>query len=771
MSGTEVIGRAVRKGRAAGRRRPLRGLPAPVAKVIAGVVLLGTAAGGLVMLAPATASEGPVVALGWLDGVALIGALVLLTCVSELVAVRLRRQDASEELTLLDPMILLNVLLLPPRESLWVSLAGIALAYLIRRRTPVKAVFNLGTYATAGSLMIALVRVSGGQETDFDVRLVAALLLGAAGFVAVNVGAMSALFAAMGAGRLWDLVREDLRSAVFTLIATVALTATGVALAAHTPVLLPFVVLPAAAITYAYRTTATEAEERDRSTRVLAFSQVLASSPERDVAVTAFLRLARDGFYADEVLAVMDGDNVLSLGAADGAEPRALAPTDELRRLAGRAAGGAAVLVDGLPAGWSGALVAPLEAGGRRMGAVVIGRSGRTGRSRFTPQDLSVLTPIASALAAALRNAEHLTELVEESSKLRAVVDQSSDGILVLDSSGVVQVWNPALERLSGWGEEDALGARLGDLIETQDLDGNPVDAFEEGRRSLSPAVRRVAVDLTLVRRDGERRSVRCIHAATFDAFGLVRDVVNVHDLTRERQVEKLKSDFVATVSHELRTPVTPIKGYADLLRRKGDSMTPEKRAKALDVICDRAAHLARLVEDLLLASNVSTEKEPARSVVIESANLAQLATRATEDFAPAAGRLRLHLPAAPVDVACDPVRTVQVLTNLVSNALKYSPDDSPVDVEVRCADGRGLVTVVDRGRGLPADQLERIFEKFHRVEDPMVMSTSGTGLGLYIARHLARAMAGDLDVTSTLGQGSTFTFHLPLAAPAGNAG
>jgi PAS domain S-box-containing protein len=770
MSGTEAIGRAVRKGRAAGRRPlgALRGGLSPVTRVIAGVVLTGTAAVVLVsVLLPGPPEHAPVVQLSWLHGVALLAALILLTAVSELVAVRLRRQDASEELTLLDPMILLNVLLLPPREALSASLAGIALAYLIRRRTPVKALFNLGTYATAASLMVVLTRATAGSSPDFDPRLVAALALGAAGFVAVNVGALSCLFSTMGAGRVLTLVREDLRSAAFTLTATVALTAMGVALAAHTPVLLPFVVLPAAAITYAYRATATEAEERDRSARVLAFSQVLASSPERDIAVTAFLRLAREGFYADEVLAVMGGDSVLSLGAADGAEPRALAPTDEIRRLAGRAAEGAAVLVEGLPAGWSGALVAPLEAGGGRMGTVVIGRSGR---NRFMPQDLSVLTPLASALAAALRNAEHVAQLVEESSKLRSVVEQSSDGILVLDSSGVVQLWNPALERLSGWSEADAIGARLGDLFETQDLDGNPVDAFEVGLQSLSAVVRQVAVDLTLVRKDGERRSVRFIHAATFDAFGLVRDVVNVHDLTKQRQVEKLKSDFVATVSHELRTPVTPIKGYADLLRRKGDSMTPEKRAKALDVICDRAAHLARLVEDLLLASNVSAEKEPARAVVMGSADLAQLTTRATEDFAPAAGRLRLHLPDGPVDVSCDPMRAVQVLTNLVSNALKYSPDDSPVDVEVSSVDGRGRVTVVDRGRGLPADQLEQIFEKFHRVEDPMVMSTSGTGLGLYIARHLARAMAGDLEVTSTLGQGSTFTFHLPLAPPAGTA-
>jgi PAS domain S-box-containing protein len=768
MTGTEVLGRAARKGRAAGRRRPrwrgMRGGLSPVTRVIAGIVLVGTVTGGPVVLVPDALARGPVVHVSWLDGVALAGALILLTCLSELVAVRLRRQGADEELTLLDPMVLLNVLLLPPREALTASLAGIGLAYLIRRRTPVKALFNLGTYTTAAALMIVLVRLGAGEETDFDVRLVAALVLGAAGFVAVNVCSMSLLLSSMGAGRPWDLIREDLRPAAFTLTSTVALTATGVSLAAHTPVLLPCVILPAAAITYAYRATATEAQERQRSARVLAFSQVLAAGPGRRVAVTAFLRLAREGFFADEVIAVLDGDAVLALTAEDGDRPRALDRTDEVRRLARRAAGGAAVLADGLPAGWSGALVAPLEAGGGRLGAVVIARYDR--RNRFSQQDLSVLTPIASALAVALRNAEHLARLVEETSKLRAVVDQSSDGILVLDGSGVVQLWNPALERLSGLSEQDAHGALLGDLIDTQDLDGSPVDAFEVGRRLLSPEVSQVAVDLTLVRTDGERRSVRCVHAATFDAGGLVRDVVNVHDLTRQRQVEKLKSDFVATVSHELRTPVTPIKGYADLLLRKGDSMPPEKRAKALGIIADRAAHLARLVEDLLLASNVSSETEPARTVVIESADLAQLATRATEDFTPAAARVRLHLPAEPVSVSCDPVRTVQVLTNLVSNALKYSPADSPVDIEVSAAGGRGLVTVVDRGRGLPADQLERIFEKFHRVEDPMVMSTSGTGLGLYIARHLARAMSGDLGVTSTLEQGSTFTFHLPLAAP-----
>jgi signal transduction histidine kinase len=121
-------------------------------------------------------------------------------------------------------------------------------------------------------------------------------------------------------------------------------------------------------------------------------------------------------------------------------------------------------------------------------------------------------------------------------------------------------------------------------------------------------------------------------------------------------------------------------------------------------------------------------------------------------------------LPDAPLLAACDPVRTVQVVGNLVSNALKYSPATTQVDVAVTAYDGCARVTVTDRGRGIPADQVEAVFDKFHRVEDPMTMTTSGTGLGLFIARQLARAMGGDVLLRTTLGAGSTFVLVLPLA-------
>jgi signal transduction histidine kinase len=232
--------------------------------------------------------------------------------------------------------------------------------------------------------------------------------------------------------------------------------------------------------------------------------------------------------------------------------------------------------------------------------------------------------------------------------------------------------------------------------------------------------------------------------------------------VTKERLVDRMKADFIATVSHELRTPMTPIKGYTDLLRRKGENLSPEKRKEILDIVADRVAHLGRLVEDLLLASRISS---PASAVRMATGDLGALATKVVSDFSTDAARLSLTVPEEPLEVPCDPVRVVQVVSNLVSNALKYSGDDAPVAVTVRSDRTTAIVEVSDRGRGIPADQIERVFEKFHRVEDPMRMTTGGTGLGLFISRQLAEAMGGSLTATSVLGEGSTFTFTIDRTA------
>jgi PAS domain S-box-containing protein len=183
-------------------------------------------------------------------------------------------------------------------------------------------------------------------------------------------------------------------------------------------------------------------------------------------------------------------------------------------------------------------------------------------------------------------------------------VEQSTDGILVLDGAGVVQLWSSAMTDLTGIGPEDAVGRAGTSLLADADSPA-PVPL------PVSPQCPTAVIEITLSRPDGERRRLRCAHSAVFSGAHMTRDVVLIHDLTLEHEIQRLKSDFIATVSHELRTPLTPIKGYVTLLRTRGDRMTEQKRQDCLNLIADRTDHLARLVEDLLLASR----RTPARGV------------------------------------------------------------------------------------------------------------------------------------------------------------
>ena len=751
-------------------------MPAGLRRLVLALALLG--AGLQVAVGVAFSSAGPIASvetrLPWAHGPALVLLLLALTVAGDLVSVRVRHGEESEELTLFEAAVVIDLLLLPATHALLVPVAASLLGSLLRRRELVKTVFNAGNLAAATAVFVAFVHLVSVPGSGLTTRTVLALMAGTLAFTGINLVALSRVYGLLGDDRPWQIVREGARLSGVMAIGMVALGGTAVTVSWAAPALLPFTVIPALALTLAYRATAQEAEERQRSTQLLALSQVLAGRLDADQVLDSFLALTRQAFAVDVALAVLD----------TAAQPGASGPltvvddreAGALRRTTGTveqgllqrayAEGVLALSGSELPEGWTHAVLAPLEAEGRRLGAVVL--ASRDRRTPLGQRELTLLTPLASSLAVALRAAAHVARLTEETSKLKAVVEQSSDGILVLDGAGVVQLWSPAVARLTGRSEATALHRPLAELVATLGPDGAPVDPFLAGLALLSVDQPQASLELTVLREDGEQRVVRCGHAGAFDDDGLlVRDVVIVHDITRARQVERMKADFIATVSHELRTPITPIKGYADLLRRRGDAMTHEKRIECLDIISSRTEHLARLVEDLLLASRMSaTEGRSASQVDVSLADLGALTRRACDDFGDDGARITCDVPDAPVHVSCDPMRAVQVLTNLVGNALKYSTAPSPVHVSLRTVDGQVTVAVRDQGRGIPTDELDRVFDKFHRVEDPMVMTTSGTGLGLYIARELATAMGGSLACTSTLGAGSEFSLTLPLVAP-----
>jgi PAS domain S-box-containing protein len=738
-------------------------------KVVRDTALLGVA---LPVIAWALLRDaGAIMPLRGTPTLALLGLLLVVTMAAHLVAVPVRRGAQVEELTLLEAAVVVSVLLLPARDALWLPAAAVILSCVLTRRDPVKSLFNAGNLAASSALLICVVHLISAPGDDLSLRTVVGLLVGLAVFTLLNLVNLTRVLSAASGAEATAVLADGWRLALLTLPGHLSIAGSAVLSASVAPALLPFAFIPAVALVFAFRARADGVEERARSSRLLSLSHALAVRRDPEDLLPTFLKLCREAFDADVVLAVLeavpgrDGVPTAQVVRADASGVPTSRPADdrELDLLRLPAGDGGRVLDKELGSVGRG-LVSPLEAEGRRLGVLVV--VARRRRHELGPRELVLLTPLASALAAALQGSEHLRSLTEATSNLQAVVDQSSDGILVLDGAGTVQLWSPALTALTGHDEATATGQPLAALVRTVGPDGAACDPFQAGRVLLTPAAPQATVELTLLRDDGEQRVLRLGHAAAFTDGVLTRDVVIVHDITRERQVERLKADFIATVSHELRTPLTPIKGYADLLRRKGDSLSPERRNEFLGVISDRCDHLARLVEDLLLASRISaTEGSAPAHVEMGSEDLCTLVRRTAGDFGLEGQRVQLALADTAIEVACDPTRVIQVLGNLIGNALKYSSPGTPVQVVLGRDEQDAYVDVVDEGRGIPADQLERVFDKFHRVEDSMRMTTGGTGLGLYIARQLATAMGGSVTCTSSLGVGSVFRLTLPRAS------
>jgi PAS domain S-box-containing protein len=371
--------------------------------------------------------------------------------------------------------------------------------------------------------------------------------------------------------------------------------------------------------------------------------------------------------------------------------------------------------------------------------------------------------------AAMLGRSAEWERLREEKAVLEQIVQSAAGGIVLLDADSRVRLWNPAMERIRGVPAEEALGRRYDDLLAGPDASGAraTLDRLLAGVGPDSPYP---SVEVKITTSEGIEHWLCCDHSLRFEGGRWTADVVTVHDVTRLREVERAKADFVATVSHELRTPITPIKGYVELLRAKGDSMPEELRQDVLRTVAERTNHMARLIEDLLLASRISSEGPGAvvLGLQLELTDLVEVTRRTAADYLrEPTRRLKVELPAEPLEISADPLRLSQILANLLSNAHKYSPPDAPIHLRLWRDGVWARASVADRGAGIPSEELERIFDKFHRVEDPMTMTAGGTGLGLYIARELARAMGGEVEADSVRERGSTFTVRLPLARQA----
>jgi two-component system phosphate regulon sensor histidine kinase PhoR len=270
-----------------------------------------------------------------------------------------------------------------------------------------------------------------------------------------------------------------------------------------------------------------------------------------------------------------------------------------------------------------------------------------------------------------------------------------------------------------------------------------------------------IAVREMTVRAEKER--VLLMHASGFPEDGPRAGTVAVfHDVTELRRVDQVRRDFIANASHELRTPLTSIRGFADTL--SNSKVPPEDLDQYLDVIVRNAQRMSDLIDDLLTLSRIESD---AANLQFGSVDIHRLIETVAAEFAPrfreGSISVAIHGDDVP-DCRCDRDAFEQVISNLLSNAARYSNEGSQVDVRLEVQGDRVEVSVTDTGIGIPKDDLERIFERFYRVDAARSRALGSTGLGLSIVKHLVRAMGSEIQVESELGKGTTFRFWLQIA-------
>jgi len=383
-------------------------------------------------------------------------------------------------------------------------------------------------------------------------------------------------------------------------------------------------------------------------------------------------------------------------------------------------------------------LIVPIVARAQTLGIITLGSRQP---ERFDEHDLSLGQELAGRAAVAMDNARLVGELRRGAEAAQAL-EFVGDGVFLVGSEGMIRLWNPAAARITGLGESEVVGMRAESA-----LAGWPLDQASE-RPHTFPF-------------DGPLGELWLSLTAAEFPHG---NVYAFRDLTDERAVEQLKSDFVSTVSHELRTPLAAIYGAAMTLRREDVELGHEQEAGMLEVIAGESERLARIVNDILLASRLDSGAATVSIGRTDATELARGVIAAAETHRPVDVELVLTAPDPGPPVAADPDGLRQVLVNLVENAVKYSPNGGRVELELEQVDSRVRFAVRDRGLGIPASEQERIFEKFFRLDPNLSRGVGGTGLGLYISRELVRRMGGRIRVESEPGRGSTFSFDLPLA-------
>ncbi len=368
-----------------------------------------------------------------------------------------------------------------------------------------------------------------------------------------------------------------------------------------------------------------------------------------------------------------------------------------------------------------------------------------------TAEDLTEIT------SAEERSRENLSHIRRSRDEMDIILNSVADGLIVTERDGTVLKINAAAERLLGIRQKNLFPSlSLEECIQDRKL-------LKHLKRALNGSLSEKLFELNLKNPTDDCAKVIRVEISPLGERDnrLPGTVFLFRDVTYERELDRMKSEFISTAAHELSTPLTSIMGFAELLLAEKE-FSPEQQKEFINFIFQKSENLSRIISDLLDLSRI----EAGRGLELhrKTCNINHLIREAAEPYGKSSikHRLEIDVPGEPLELSVDGGKIVQVLENLLSNAFKYSPKGGPVRVEARFAKGAYLICVEDKGLGMTREQAQKAFDKFYRV-DSSNTAVGGTGLGLSIAKYIVEAHCGRIWLESRKGRGTSVWFSLPL--------
>jgi K+-sensing histidine kinase KdpD len=400
----------------------------------------------------------------------------------------------------------------------------------------------------------------------------------------------------------------------------------------------------------------------------------------------------------------------------------------------------------------------PLIARQRVIGVIFVFR-GYSGV--FSRNDLNLLQSFADQAAIAVNNAQLYAQVRQEKQRADALLDSVADGILILTPDATIERASPSFSQMYGQSITEIQSRSHDEIIQWARLEnGMTLTQAESGGWPLTPTATFYA-EGDLKRPTNPPLPVGITYAPLVSPENILLYIIaTVRDISHFREAEELKSTFISVVSHELRTPVALIKGYVSTLRREDASWDPDVVRDSLEVIEEEADRLTNLIENLLDASRLQAG---GLTLNMEDLALDDLVTRTAERFRTQTTQhtIRTEFPADFPIIVADEDRLTQVLSNMISNAIKYSPDGGEILIEGKVRQDIVIVCVHDQGIGISPGDLPHVFDRFYRANEA-VRTTKGAGLGLYLTRAVIEAHGGRIWIDQGTGPGTSICFSLP---------